>query len=181
MTDSPDVSTEIGTDPDVDITNDANDNESYHGYSVDDETQPQSTGDSLVDDDRGLDDPLDEGFSPPEKYSAGQGWGNTPLEESLGESFDQRLEQEVPEPDPYEQADREAEKGELQDLVNDTSSDTQVGDERAGRLVAPDEGVRRDGEPDLVAQDVGIDGAGAGAEEAAVHVVDDDEIEPPRD
>jgi hypothetical protein len=176
MTESeqPDVSTEIGTDPDVDITNDSNDNESYHGYSVDDETQPQSTGDSLVDDDRGLAEPLDEGFSPPEKYSAAQGWGNTPLEESMGESFDQRLEQEVPEPDPYELADKEADRGELQDLVDGTGTDDQVGDERAGRLVSPDEGGRTDTEADLVAEDVGIDGAGAGAEEAAVHVVDDE-------
>jgi hypothetical protein len=177
MTESeqPDVSTEIGTDPDVDITNDSNDNESYHGYSVDDETQPQSTGDSLVDDDRGLAEPLDEGFSPPEKYSAAQGWGNTPLEESMGESFDQRLEQEVPEPDPYELADKEADRGELQDLVDGTGTDDQVGDERAGRLVSPDEGGRTDTEADLVAEDVGIDGAGAGAEEAAVHVVDDEQ------
>ena len=49
----PDIAAEIGTDPEVDITGDPTDNESYHGYSVDDETQPQSTGDSLVDDDRG--------------------------------------------------------------------------------------------------------------------------------
>ena len=47
--------------------------------------------------------------------------------------------------------------------------------ERAGRLVAEDEGVRTDAEKDLVATDVGIDGAAAGAEEAAVHVVDDPE------
>lgn len=33
-----------------------------------------------------------------------QGYGNTPLEESLGESLDQRVAQEVPEPDPYELA-----------------------------------------------------------------------------
>ena len=84
--DSADVQTEIGTDPAVDITGDATDNESYHGYSVDDETQPQGEGDSLVDD-RGLTEPLDEGYSPPEKWSAGQGFGNTPLEESMGESL----------------------------------------------------------------------------------------------
>ncbi|HYF74344.1 MAG TPA: DUF5709 domain-containing protein [Nocardioides sp.] len=156
----------------------ASDDESYHGYSVDDETQPQSTGDSLVDE-RGLAEPLDEGYSPPEKYSAAQGWGNTPLEEAMGESLDQRLEQEVAEPDPYDQAEQEAARGDLQDLVVGTGSDTQVGDERAGRLVAPDEGVRTDGEADLVAEDVGIDGAGAGAEEAAVHVVDEDQLEPP--
>ena len=51
--------------------------------------------------------------------------------------------------------------------------------ERAGRLVAADEGVRTDTEKDLVAEDVGIDGAAAGAEEAAVHVVDDPEAADP--
>ncbi|WP_435769089.1 DUF5709 domain-containing protein [Nocardioides sp. SYSU DS0651] len=165
----PDVDTAIGTDPAVDVTNDASDNESYHGYSVDDEGQPQSTGDSLVDD-RGLAEPLDEGYSPPEKWSAGQGYGNTPLEESMGETLDQRVQQEVPEPDPYEAAEEEARRGAL------AESDSEVGDERAGRLVAPDEGVATDREADLVAEDVGIDGAAASAEEAAVHVVPEDEL-----
>ena len=53
-------------------------------------------------------------------------------------------------------------------------------DPRAGRLVAEDDAsyetddaslVARD---DLVAQDAGIDGGGATAEEAAIHEVDDD-------
>jgi hypothetical protein len=152
---------------------DAGDNESYHGYSVDDETQPQSTGDSLVDDDR-VDEPLEEGYSPPEKWSAGQGYGNTPLEESMGESIDQRLEQEVPEPDPY--------AVEEQEPIGDDPALTEVpesGDERAGRLVEPDEGVRSDTVSELTADDVGVDGAGAGAEEAAVHVVDEEELSPP--
>src|SRR3954471_22960033 len=118
----PAVDTAIGTDPSIDVTQDSSDNESYHGYSVDDETQPQGTGDSLVDDDRGLADLLDEGFSPPEKWSAGQGFGNTPLEESMGESLDQRLEQEVPEPDPYVLAEREA--------ADPDQSETQVGADR---------------------------------------------------
>jgi hypothetical protein len=175
-----DVQAEIGTDPAVDITGDSTDNESYHGYSVDDETQPQSTGDSLVDD-RDLPEPLDEGYSPPEKWSAGQGFGNTPLEESMGESLDQRVDQELPEPDPYEVADAEAERGDLAPLVAEDSADGEAVQAdveaaeggRAGRLVAEDEGARTDTEKDLVAQDVGIDGAAAGAEEAAVHVVDD--------
>ena len=102
------------------------DGETYHDYSVDDEDQPQSTGDSLVDDDRGLAEPLDEGYSPPERWSAGQRFGNTPLEESLGESLEQRVEQEEPEPDPYAQAEREAAEGRLDDLVKDR----EVGDER---------------------------------------------------
>jgi hypothetical protein len=167
MTENGDIASGIGTDPGVDATGDASDNESYHGYSVDDEDQPQSTGDSLVDD-RGLPEPLDEGYSPPEKWSAAQGFGNTPLEEQMGETLDQRLQQEVPEPDPYEQAELEADPDE-EDV------DDEVGDVRAGRLVAPDEGVHVDQEKDLVAEDVGIDGAAASAEEAAVHVIPDDQ------
>ncbi len=170
--DSADVQTEIGTDPAVDITGDTTDNESYHGYSVDDENQPQGEGDSLVDD-RGLTEPLDEGYSPPEKWSAGQGYGNTPLEEAMGETFDQRLEQEIPEEDPYEEAEAtpvSVIEGGLEDEV------VEVGDDRAGRLVAPDEGVHTDTEPLAYAEDVGIDGAAAGAEEAAVHVIAEHQV-----
>jgi len=135
--------------------------ENYHGYSVDDEDQPQSTGDSMADD-RGLDEPLDEGYSPPEKWSPGQGYGNTPAEEEEGETLEQRLAQEEPEPDPYEQA------------ANDTEdAGGEIGDQRSGRLVAEDEGVAEDVESDLVARDVGIDGAAASAEEAAVHVIEE--------
>jgi hypothetical protein len=175
MSQNGDVAAEIGTDPAVDLTGDPTDNESYHGYSVDDETQPQSTGDSLVAEDRGLVEPMDEGWNPPEKWSAGQGYGNTPLEESVGETLDQRLRQEVPEEDPYEQAETEAARGELAALVTeDPFGSDQVGDRRSGRLVAPDEGVRDDTEADLVARDIGIDGAAASAEEAAVHVIPDE-------
>ncbi len=137
-------------------------NEAYHGYSVDDEDQPQDTGDSMVDN-RGLSEPLDEGYSPPEKWSVGEGYGNTPLEEELGETLDMRLAQEEPEPDPYEAAAQQTE---------DVGGE--VGRERAGRLVDEDQGLGPDEEKDLVGEDVGIDGAGASAEEAAVHVIDDD-------
>lgn len=176
MSEADPVAEAIGTDVSAGVSDDVSENESYHGYSVDDEDQPQSTGDSLVDD-RGLAEPMDEGCSPPEKWSAGQGWGNTPLEEELGSTLDQRLEQEVPEPDPYALAEAEAEHGEIvdDDVVDATPLDD-VGAERAGRLVQPDEGVRTDAEKDLVATDVGIDGAGASAEEAAVHVVDEADL-----
>ncbi len=136
-------------------------NETYNDYSVDDEDQPQGDGDSLVSD-RGLTEPLDEGYSPPEKWSVAEGYGNTPLEEELGETLDQRLAQEEPEPDPYEEAATETE---------DVGGE--VGTERAGRLVDEDEGLGPDEEKDLVGDDVGIDGAGASAEEAAVHVIDE--------
>ena len=50
-----------------------------------------------------------------------------------------------------------------------------MGDRRAGRLLAPDQGGVVDNEAEAVATDCGIDGAGASAEEAAVHVVDEGE------
>ena len=48
-------------------------------------------------------------------------------------------------------------------------------DARAGRLVAPDQGFGEDVDADLLADDVGIDGGAASAEEAAVHIIDDEE------
>lgn len=134
------------------------DQEQYGDYSVDDEDQPGNI-DDLGDDD--VDDELDRGYSPPERYSAGQGYGNTPWEEEHRETIDQRIGQEEPDPDPYAETSDE--------FVDDG----EVGDARAGRLVDPDEGLGEDREKDLVGDDVGIDGAGASAEEAAVHIVED--------
>jgi hypothetical protein len=145
---------------------DDTDREIYNGYSVDDEDQPTSTGDSNSDD-RGLPEPLDEGYSPPERWSTAQKYGNTPFEESAGESLDRRMEQEIPEPDPYEAA--YAEPNAATDDVGG-----EVGEARAGRLVDPDEGSGTDTEADLIARDVGIDGAAASAEEAAMHLIPDD-------
>ena len=138
-------------------------NETYHDYSVDDEDQPQGDGDSLVGD-RGLTEPLDEGYSPPEKWSVAEGYGNTPYEEEVGETLDQRLAQEEPEPDPYAEA---ATESETEDVGGE------VGTERAGRLVDEDEGLGPDVDAEMIGEDVGIDGAGASAEEAAVHIVED--------
>jgi hypothetical protein len=45
---------------------------------------------------------------------------------------------------------------------------------RAGRLVEPDEGLESDTEKDMIAYDAGISGAGASAEEAAVHLTDEE-------
>ncbi len=126
--------------------------------------------------DRGPDDPLDEGYSPPERPLAIDDWGMTAGEAAGHEDLDHRLAREVPDIGANEPNDDDFDAG-----VGDTADtdgepwDEQVGDRRAGRLVAPDEGGVRDDEPDAVASDVGIDGAGASAEEAAVHVVDDDE------
>jgi hypothetical protein len=142
--------------------------ESYGDYSVDDEDQPGAEDTLPGDPDRDPDDELDPGYSPPERWSAAEGYGNTPWEEAHGESLDQRVAQEMPEPDPYDETD------DLDDL-DDLDEDREVGDARAGRLVDPDEGYGEDTEKDLVGEDVGIDGAGASAEEAAVHIVPDED------
>src|SRR6478609_1945621 len=137
--------------------------EIYGDYSVDDEDQPGNI-DDLGDDD--VADELDRGYSPPEKYSAGQGYGNTPWEEEHREGIDQRIAQEEPEPDPYAETDDA-------DLDGFGSDDGEVGDKRAGRLVDVDQGLGEDEEKDLVGDDVGIDDAASSAEEAAMHIVED--------
>jgi len=117
------------------------------------------------------DDPLDAGIIPPDRWSAGEGFGTTLAEERTGESLDQLLAEEEPEPDPYAEDDDEDEDEDEddEDLADDEP------DPRSGRLVAEDEGAHPDEEPDLLARDVGIDGGAAGAEEAAVHVLADNE------
>jgi Family of unknown function (DUF5709) len=112
------------------------------------------------------DDPLDAGIIPPDRWSAGEGFGTTLAEAQAGESLDQLLAEEEPEPDPY----AEAEDDEDDDGLADNEPDP-----RSGRLVAEDEGAHPDEEQDLLARDVGIDGGAAGAEEAAVHVLADNE------
>jgi Family of unknown function (DUF5709) len=152
-------------------------------YSIDDDDQLQSE-DSLVD--RGVEDVLDEGYSPPDRPVAVDKFGTTAAEAEEGETLDMRLAEEVPDPnmqvddplaaqpdlldqrlDEESDVDRDSFDRELQD-------DAEVGDERAGRLVAPDEGSHEDTEKDLVAEDIGINGAGAGAEEAAMHVIEEE-------
>ena len=86
-----------------------------------------------------------------------------------GESIEERLDEE--EPEVWEQAEDEAQDG--PDDIRDGDVGGEVGGERSGRLMAPDEGAHEDTESALVAEDEGIDGAGASAEEAAMHVVDE--------
>jgi hypothetical protein len=122
-----------------------------------DQLQPDDT---LVD--RGVDDVLDEGYSPAENYGPGEGFGSTAEETEQGENLDQRLAQEEPDVDPY------ADDVEL-------PFDDEVGDSRSGRLVDPGGGSGEDVEKDLVGDDVSIDGAAASAEEAAVHTLPDED------
>ncbi|MEG8274787.1 DUF5709 domain-containing protein [Streptomyces sp. AHA2] len=119
----------------------------------------------------GVDDPLDRGWSPPERPWAVEHLGVTAAERLRGETLDQRLAEELPDGAAYGGdglGDCEGTDGEL--------LDNEVGAVRSGRLVAPDEGAHEDEEAALVALDVGIDGAAASAEEAAVHIVDEDAL-----
>ncbi|WP_407562023.1 DUF5709 domain-containing protein [Streptomyces sp. 184] len=122
-------------------------------------------------------DPLDEGYSPPEKPRGVEHTGVTAAEQRRGESLDERLAEEIPDPPVLPEGDG---VGDTPDTDGELIDD-EVGDRRAGRLVAPDEGAHEDEEKDMVAADAGIDGAAASAEEAAVHVVDEDAESPPDD
>ena len=100
-------------------------------------------------------DPLDAGYSPPERES--HSWrGETEFEALEGESLDQKLAEEEPD-------------------VSESDIDAADEEPRAGRLVAPDEGAHPDEEKDEIATDVGRDGQAASAEEAAMHVIGEDE------
>ena len=108
-------------------------------------------------------------------------YGTTAEEEEEGESLDQLLAEEEP----------DDEGSGIDDEVPESSGDDEdAGDEyvdglllddgqdpRAGRLVAEDEGAHSVSEGDLVARDEGIDSGAATAEEAAVHVVEDDDTD----
>jgi hypothetical protein len=121
------------------------------------------------------DDPLDRGVAPPEHWSSVIRNADDP------ESLDQLLAEE--EPDPALDFDEDEDVSE--DSGDDDEADEYIDglllddgpDPRAGRLVAEDEGAHPDDEEDLVARDVGIDGGAASAEEAAIHVVDDDDTD----
>jgi Family of unknown function (DUF5709) len=95
------------------------------------------------------------------------------------ESLDQLLAEE--EPDTSLDADDELPEDRDDDDEADEYLDGLLLDDgpdpRAGRLVAEDEGAHADDEEDLVARDVGIDGGAASAEEAAIHVVEDDDTD----
>ena len=138
------------------------------GSEVQDDAGLLDAEDTLLAD--GVEDPLDRGWSPPDRPWAVERADVTAASRQHGETLDQRLAEEVPDlvvPDGDGLGDSEDTDGELRD--------TEVGDLRSGRLVAPDEGAHEDEESGLIATDVGIDGAAASAEEAAMHIVDEDE------
>jgi hypothetical protein len=133
-------------------------------------------------------DPLDRGVAPPERWSAGIRYGTTESEQERGESLDQLLAQEEPDFG-ADQDDEDLDNEQLARVVRRSAGEDLAeedldgllldngADPRAGRLVAEDEGSHTPAESDLIARDAGIDGGAARAEEAAMHVVDDDDTD----
>ncbi|AWL42054.1 MULTISPECIES: DUF5709 domain-containing protein [Streptomyces] len=114
-----------------------------------------------------LDDTMDTGYSPPEKPLGVSKYGTTGEEQREGESLDRRLAQEEP-----EQGSAEDRTGGREPESNGPAED-EAGDERAGRVAAPEApGDERHNR--VLGRDVGIDGGAASAEEAAVHIQDDE-------
>jgi hypothetical protein len=105
-----------------------------------------------------LEEPLDTSYSPPDYEPKATRYGTTAFEQEQGESLDQRVAEEEPDLDP--------------DAATDESADP-----RAGRLIAPDEGAHADDESEEFAFDVGRAGSAASAEEAAMHIVDEDAVD----
>lgn len=127
------------------------------------------------------DDPLDRGVVPPERWSGDIRRGS----DSDQESLDEQLAEEEPDPvlgsDEYWSGDSSSPSSPDSDSDDDDAGDEDVDglllddgpDPRAGRLIAPDGGHYPHRQKELLAHDVGPDGGGATAEEAAMHVVDD--------
>ncbi|KIF04816.1 hypothetical protein PL81_16550 [Streptomyces sp. RSD-27] len=138
----------------------------------------------------GLDETLDTGYSPPDRPLAVTGHGTTAEEQHAGETLDQRLAQEQPEPDvTADDAAPGSESVPDEDLVGDAGAESEdmtgdphgdastAGRARAGRMApaAEPSPVRH---LSVLARDTGINGGAASAEEAAVHVVEEEAQEP---
>ncbi|MCV2395535.1 DUF5709 domain-containing protein [Actinotalea sp. M2MS4P-6] len=116
------------------------------------DTDQLSAEDTLVD--RGVDDLLDEGWAPPERRPRHR--LTTVVDEIAGDTIDERLDQEEPE---VWQTDVAGGPGRWED--------------RAGRLSPARHAYDGESTASLEATDAGIAGGGAGAEEAAMHEVDE--------
>ena len=133
-------------------------------------------------------DPLDRGVAPPERWTTGIRYGTTASEQEQGESLDRWLAQEEPDIGANrddqglddDQLARLTRRSAGEDIAEEDLDGLLLDagpDPRAGRLVAENEGAHPAAEPDLVARDAGIDGGAATAEEAAMHVVRDEDTD----
>src|SRR5690349_20512438 len=108
-------------------------------YSLEDDNQLQAE-DTLLD--RGIDDVLDEGYSPPERAYGSGAFGPA-------KSIDQRLAEEDQDPasrlgNPLDKDERQS--SDESERETEFPQRREVGRVRAGRLVAPDRGFGEDTE-----------------------------------
>jgi hypothetical protein len=124
------------------------------------------------------DDPLDRGVIVPERWSAAMKFGATAAEQEAGQSLDQLLAAEEPdisrEPGAAGAADDGWDENATDDDISRLARDDGP-DPRTGRLTAEDEGAVPIANADYVARDIGMDGGASTAEEAAVHIMPDDD------
>lgn len=104
------------------------------------------------------DEQAETGYSPPEREPHNLRHAPTPAEEREGESLEEKLAEEVPD-------------------VSESDVAFDDAQPRTGRLVDTDYGALGDTEKDEVAVDVGPAGYAASAEEAAMHVINEDDVE----
>ena len=148
-------------------------------WNADDGVTTQlDAADTLID--RGVDDPLDEGYSPPDRASGVR--VPTAEEEAKGESLADYLAAELPDvgadglSGPVGERDAEGDREWPEDHERGDERIAGPGGRRAGRLVhADDDGGFDRVRDDVTAGDVGIDGGAASAEEAAMHIFDPDD------
>lgn len=134
------------------------------------------------------DDPLDTGIVPPDRYGASTWFGITAAEARQGESLDQLLAEEEPDPtaqvlDEWDELGPAAKprtpSDDLDQEIPDEADEFGDGgpeiDDRWPHGPSPRSG-RLVGDGQLAATDVGVDAGAAGAEEAAVHLEENNEI-----
>ena len=118
------------------------------------DTDQLPSEDTLID--RGVDDLLDEGYTVPDRPRTNH-YGETAWEEAHRETIDQRIGQEEPE-------------------VWEARPRPERDESRAGRLVEDDDAVEAGG-TDGFAVDAGFSGGAASAEEAAVHLIEEEYVD----
>ncbi|MFJ4776030.1 DUF5709 domain-containing protein [Streptomyces sp. NPDC088762] len=149
-------------------------NTESHGDEVYQPHEGDEPGESVPDmenalDEPGLDETLDTGYSPPERPLAVNDPATTAAGRHTGETLDQRLAREVPEPGPDD-------VGTWEEFADETGDGPHSGPVRAGRL-APSDETAPSRHISVVAHDVGVNGGAASAEEAAMHIVEEPDEE----
>jgi len=107
-------------------------------------------------------DSFDDQAVPRDRPTEAGEYGTTAAEQAAGEPLDLKLSRELPDVDP------DTATADDSDIAADPYPTD--ADERAGRLVQPDQGMPDDDEKDEVASSVGTDRGGFSAEERAMHV-----------